>query len=78
MAVAGVGIIGLVEKWLQPHIKAGRFVPALPDWWSSVSSRRSFAIWLPPRVPPSLRSFLDFIRSVEHQADHASMMPPGS
>tara|TARA_R110002020_G_scaffold475558_1_gene710918 strand:- start:37599 stop:37829 length:231 start_codon:yes stop_codon:yes gene_type:complete len=67
ITVGGVGIIGLFEEWLQPHIETGRLVPVLPEWWSafpglflSYSGRRL--------VPPPLRAFLDFIRSEQQQS----------
>ncbi|MEH0832024.1 LysR family transcriptional regulator [Pectobacterium cacticida] len=64
MAVAGVGIIGLFEEWLRPHIEAGRLVPVLPDWW--VAFPGPFLYYSDRRlVPPPLRAFLDFIRSAE-------------
>jgi DNA-binding transcriptional LysR family regulator len=66
MAVAGVGVIGLFEEWLRPHIESGCLVPVLPDWWSAFpgpflyySSRRL--------VPPPLRAFVDFIRSSQQR-----------
>lgn len=66
MAVAGVGIIGLFEEWLRPHIDAGRLVPVLPTWWSTFpgpflyhSGRRL--------VPPPLRAFLDFVKSAQQR-----------
>lgn len=65
VAVGGVGIIGLFEEWLQPHIKAGRLVPVLPEWWPSFPG--PFLYYSGRRlVPPPLRAFLDFIRSAQH------------
>lgn len=62
MAVSGSGIIGLFEEWLQPHIKAGRLVPVLPEWWTPFPG--PFLYYSGRRlVPPPLRAFLDFIRS---------------
>jgi DNA-binding transcriptional LysR family regulator len=64
MAVSGVGIIGLFEEWLQPHIKSGCLVPVLPDWWSSFPG--PFLYYSGRRlVPPPLRAFLDFIKSAD-------------
>lgn len=62
MAIAGVGIIGLFEEWLRPHIEAGRLAPVLPDWWTPFPG--PFLYYSGRRlVPPPLRAFLDFIRS---------------
>lgn len=62
MAVAGVGIIGLFEEWLRPHIEAGRLAPVLPEWWSPFPG--PFLYYSGRRlVPPPLRAFLDFVRS---------------
>ena len=61
MAVAGTGIIGLFEDWLQPHIEAGRLAPVLADWWSPFPG--PFLYYSGRRlVPPPLRAFLDFLR----------------
>lgn len=62
VAIAGVGIIGLFEDWLRPHIEAGRLVPVLPEWWAPFPG--PFLYYSGRRlVPPPLRAFLDFIRS---------------
>lgn len=62
VAIAGVGIIGLFEDWLRPHIEAGRLVPVLPEWWTPFPG--PFLYYSDRRlVPPPLRAFLDFIRS---------------
>ena len=62
VAIAGVGIIGLFEDWLRPHIEAGRLVPVLPEWWTPFPG--PFLYYSGRRlVPPPLRAFLDFIRS---------------
>jgi DNA-binding transcriptional LysR family regulator len=62
MAIASVGIIGLFEEWLRPHIEAGRLVPVLPDWWTAFPG--PFLYYSGRRlVPPPLRAFLDFLRS---------------
>ncbi|MER8373664.1 LysR family transcriptional regulator [Mesorhizobium sp. M1338] len=64
MAVAGVGIIGLFEEWLQPHIEAGKLNPVLPEWWTPFPG--PFLYYSGRRlVPPPLRAFLDFIKSVK-------------
>jgi DNA-binding transcriptional LysR family regulator len=61
-AIAGVGIIGLFEEWLRPHIEAGQLIPVLPDWWSRFLG--PFLYYSGRRlVPPPLRAFLDFIKS---------------
>ena len=62
IAVAGIGIIALFEEWLDPHLKSGRLVPVLPDWWPSFPG--PFLYYSGRRlVPPPLRAFLDFIKS---------------
>ncbi len=64
MAVAGVGIIGLFEEWLRPHIEAGRLAPVLRDWWTAFPG--PFLYYSGRRlVPPPLRAFLDFLRSAQ-------------
>lgn len=63
MAIAGTGIIALFEEWLRPHIQAGRLVPVLSDWWSSFPG--PFLYYSERRlVPPPLRAFLNFIKSL--------------
>ncbi|RSU64000.1 LysR family transcriptional regulator [Sphingomonas sp. S-NIH.Pt1_0416] len=62
VAIAGVGIVGLFEEWLRPHIEAGRLIPVLPEWWTPFPG--PFLYYSGRRlVPPPLRAFLDFIRS---------------
>jgi DNA-binding transcriptional LysR family regulator len=64
MAIAGVGIIGLFEEWLRPHIEAGRLAPVLRDWWTPFPG--PFLYYSGRRhVPPPLRAFLDFIKSAQ-------------
>jgi DNA-binding transcriptional LysR family regulator len=60
VAVAGGGIIFLVEDWLRPAIDRGVLEPVLPDWWQTFSG--PFLYYSGRRlVPPPLRAFLDFI-----------------
>ncbi|WOH50127.1 LysR family transcriptional regulator [Bradyrhizobium sp. sBnM-33] len=62
MAVAGVGIIALFEEWLDPHLKSGRLLPVLSDWWPSFPG--PFLYYSGRRlVPLPLRAFLDFIKT---------------
>jgi len=64
MAVAGAGIIGLFEEWLQPYLEAGRLVPVLHEWWSAFPG--PFLYYSGRRlVPPPLRAFVDFVRSAQ-------------
>jgi DNA-binding transcriptional LysR family regulator len=32
-AVAGLGIIHLLEEWLRPHLDSGALAPVLEPWW---------------------------------------------
>lgn len=62
-ALAGIGVIHLFEKWLRPHIDAGRLEPVLADWWQSFSG--PFLYYSGRRlVPPPLRAFIDYIRTL--------------
>jgi DNA-binding transcriptional LysR family regulator len=62
MAIAGAGIVGLFEDWLQPHFASGALVPVLPDWWSSFPG--PFLYYSGRRlVPTPLRAFLDHLKN---------------
>ncbi len=63
MAIAGVGIIHLFEEWLTPHLNSGALEPILQDWRQPFSG--PFLYYSGRRlVPPPLRAFLDYIKSV--------------
>lgn len=62
-AVAGLGIIHLFEDWLAPHLRSGALETVLDDWAAPFcgpmlyySGRR--------QLPPPLRAFVDFTRSL--------------
>ena len=61
-ALAGTGIIGLFEDWLQPHFDSGALEPVLPSWWTSFSGP---FLYYPGRrlVPAPLRAFVDFVKA---------------
>ena len=62
-ALADIGVIHLFEDWLRPHIDAGRLEPVLTDWWQSFSG--PFLYYSGRRlVPPPLRAFIDYIRTL--------------
>ena len=63
IAVEGSGIVAIFEEWLRPRLEAGSLVPVLPEWRSSFP-RPSLYSSGRRLVPPPLRAFLDFIRSV--------------
>ncbi len=65
-AVAGQGIVYLLEPWLRPYIDRGELEPVLEDWWPSLSGP---FLYYPGRkhLPMPLRTFVDFVKS----------MPPG-
>jgi len=59
-ALAGVGIIHLFERWLQPHLDSGALEPVLQDWVRPFSGP---FLYYPSRryMPAPLRAFVDFI-----------------
>jgi DNA-binding transcriptional LysR family regulator len=61
-AVAGTGVIYLFEDWLQPCFDSGALEPLLKAWWQRFSGP---FLYYPGRrlMPPSLRAFVDFIKS---------------
>jgi DNA-binding transcriptional LysR family regulator len=61
-AVAGLGVIHLVEAWLAPHLQSGALEPVLEPWWQSFSGP---FLYYPGRrlVPAPLRAFIDFIKA---------------
>ncbi|WP_421758848.1 LysR family transcriptional regulator [Devosia sp.] len=60
-AIAGLGIIGLFEDWLRPHLLSGALEPVLEPWWLRFSGP---FLYYPGRrlVPAPLRAFVDFIK----------------
>lgn len=61
-AVAGSGIIYLLEDWLRPHLESGTLEPVLERWWLRFSGP---FLYYPSRrhMPPALRAFIDFVGS---------------
>ena len=61
-AVAGLGIVGLFEDWLQPYFDSGALEPVLEPWWQRFSG--PFLYYQGRRlVPAPLRAFVDFIKA---------------
>src|SRR6185312_3806155 len=62
-AIAGLGIVGIFEAWLRPHLQSGVLEPVLADWWPSFSG--PFLYYSGRRlVPAPLRAFIDYIKAV--------------
>jgi DNA-binding transcriptional LysR family regulator len=62
VAIAGTGVVGLFEAWLQPHFDSGALEPVLKPWWHQFSG--PFLYYSGRRlVPAPLRAFIDFIRT---------------
>lgn len=61
-AIAGTGVICLVEDWLRPHFDRGVLEPVLEDWWPSFPGP---FLYYPGRrlVPAPLRAFIDFVKA---------------
>jgi DNA-binding transcriptional LysR family regulator len=59
-AIAGTGIIGLFQDWLQPYFDSGALEPVLEPWWQRFSGP---FLYYPGRryLPAPLRAFVDFI-----------------
>ena len=59
-AVAGTGVIQLLEDWLRPHLDSGALEPVLEPWWIRFSGP---FLYYPGRrhLPAPLRAFVDFI-----------------
>jgi DNA-binding transcriptional LysR family regulator len=61
-AIAGLGIVGLFEDWLQPHLASGALEPVLEPWWPRFSG--PFLYYPGHRlVPAPLRAFIDYVRA---------------
>lgn len=62
-AVAGSGIVYLLEPWLRPYFARGELQPVLEHWWPSFSGP---FLYYPGRkhLPLPLRAFVDFIKSM--------------
>jgi len=74
MAVAGFGVIQLFEGWLRPHLESGALEPVLPDWWQSFPG--PFLYYSGRRlVPPPLRAFIDFVKSLRNEGGSAMSAP---
>ena len=62
-AIAGVGIVALVEGWRRRHLDSGALEPVLEPWWQPFSG--PFLYYVDRRlVPPPLRAFIDFIKKI--------------
>jgi DNA-binding transcriptional LysR family regulator len=61
-AIAGTGILYLIEDWLRPHFESGALVPILERWWLRFSGP---FLYYPSRrhMPAALRAFIDFVGS---------------
>lgn len=61
-AIGGVGIMGLFEDWIAPHLSTGALEPVLEPWWPSFSGP---FLYYPGRrlVPAPLRALLDFVKA---------------
>ena len=62
-AVAGSGVVYLLETWLRPRLECGALEPVLESWWPSFSGA---FLYYPGRrhLPVPLRTFVDFIKSL--------------
>jgi DNA-binding transcriptional LysR family regulator len=62
-AVAGGGIVYLLEDWLRPSLERGELDPVLERWWPSFSG--PFLYYTGRKhLPVPLRTFVDFIKSM--------------
>lgn len=61
-AIGGVGIMGLFEDWIRPHLSSGALEPVLEAWWPRFSGPY---LYYPGRrlVPAPLRAFIDFVKA---------------
>ena len=71
-AIGGVGIMGLFEDWIAPHLSSGALEPVLEDWWPKFSGPY---LYYPGRrlVPAPLRAFIDFTKARDILAATASV-----
>lgn len=62
-AIAGSGIVYLLESWLRPYFDRGELEPVLEAWWPSFPGA---FLYYPGRkhLPVPLRTFVDFIKSM--------------
>lgn len=62
-AVAGSGVICLLEDWLRPYFDRGELEPVLEPWWTNFSGA---FLYYPGRkhLPVPLRTFVDFIKAL--------------
>lgn len=61
-AIGGVGIMGLFEDWIAPHLLTGALEPVLEAWWPNFSGPY---LYYPGRrlVPAPLRALIDFVKA---------------
>ncbi|WP_017525579.1 LysR family transcriptional regulator [Pusillimonas noertemannii] len=61
LAIEGVGIVGLSERFAHPHVDSGALVPVLPEW-----SLPTMTVWcvMPGRrlLPERTRAFVELFR----------------
>lgn len=65
-AVAGSGIVYLLEPWLRPHFECGELEPVLEAWWPTFSGP---FLYYPGRkhLPAPLRAFVDFLKATQER-----------
>ena len=70
-AIAGTGVVALLEDWLRPHLDSGALEPVLEPWWPCFSGP---FLYYPGRrlVPAPLRAFIDFVRASAAGSDSPS------
>jgi DNA-binding transcriptional LysR family regulator len=61
-ACAGIGIVGIFEDWLRPHLDSGALVPVLEPWWQRFSGPLLYYSGR-RHLPAPLRAFIDFIHA---------------
>lgn len=76
-AIGGVGIMGLFEDWIAPHLSSGALEPVLEAWWPNFSGPY---LYYPGRrlVPAPLRAFIDFAKAHATMSDQAVRLQPAT
>jgi DNA-binding transcriptional LysR family regulator len=73
LALAGLGVVRMLDWTIQPLVATGKMQPALSDWTSPEATPVNILFRPSSRRVPRIRKFIDFVREV---AEEMIPVPP--